>query len=367
MSDPGIGRLILLNGRRARTVTRNDLDDGDQSYGTEAHGTESPAARLRSLLGGALPFSRLTDVLRGRALHRRLRHAGIGDVAKVLYHEPNFIPRPFGGPCTVTVHDLFWRERPDIQPPGRARWIRRNLPRLMRQASGFAFVSSFTASEFARHFDLAGRPTAITPNAPGRAFLPIDPQAAAPVLSRHGLADRRFVLAVGTLEPRKNFERLVDAHCALPLRLRSRHPLVIAGGGGWGGVADRLGDRRNAGEVRLLGHVPEIDLPALFARASIVAHVSLHEGFGLPIVEAMAAGTPVLTGSGSAMEETAGGAALVVDPLETDAIRDGMRRLLEDDECWRRCRSDGLSHAATFRWEKTVEELVSLWRRCLAL
>ena len=114
--------------------------------------------------------------------------------------------------------------------------------------------------------------------------------------------------------------------------------------------------------ARLLGHVSDRDLAALTARAAVYAFVSEKEGFGLPILEAMASNTPLLTSFGSAMEETAGGAALLTDPLDVDAIRLGLQQLLEDAALRDRLRKAGLAHAAGFTWERTTDGLVSLWR-----
>ena len=201
------------------------------------------------------------------------------------------------------------------------------------------------------------------------AFHPVEAAIAAPVLARFGLTHRSYVLAVSTLEPRKNFDRLLAAHTMLPEALRRRFPLVIAGGRGWG---DTLDDTTTAphladGTLRLTGFVADADLVPLYASAAVCAYPSLYEGFGLPALEAMACGTPRWSRSnGSALDETAGDAALKVDPLDPDAIAEALRRVLEDGALADDLRARGMAHAAGFTWRRTTEGLVRCWRKALA-
>lgn len=183
---------------------------------------------------------------------------------------------------------------------------------------------------------------------------------------RFGL-DGRPVLAVGTLEPRKNLPRLLEAYGRLPEALRRRHPLVLAGGMGWQNPAelDALLGRPELAGVRRLGAVSIDDLLVLYRGAALFAYPSLAEGFGLPILEAMACGAPVLTSAGGATEETAGGAARLVPPTETEAMATALAELLADPAERLALQRRGLARAREFSWQETAGLVAALYRRLL--
>jgi glycosyltransferase involved in cell wall biosynthesis len=379
----GVGRVTLEMARTLRDPARHvdmALLIGDSVAPPDLldHATESPdtpSGPLRAVLARARAVaSRSATVvaLHGWRLRRRLDYAA-RDMARrigggIVYHESNMIARPFDGATVVMVHDLSWRAHPALHAPEKVSWIERRLPATLRQATRFVSVSDFTARTMVTELGIdRARIDVVSPGVSSM-FRPMDARDAAPVLARHRLADQSYVLAVSTIEPRKNFDRLLAAHARLPLALRARTPLVIAGGRGWGrALDDDLAARaQRDGSLRLLGHVPDADLVALYARAAVVAYPSLYEGFGLPVVEAMACGAPVVTSGSTALRDTAGDAALLVDPLDTDAIAVALRRALEDDELAVALRARGLAHAARFTWDRTATGMIESWRTALA-
>ena len=326
--------------------------------------TMDTSAPLRSLAARLAPLRGLHTAW----LRHRLGRIAAGLPTPALYHEPNLIAAPFAGPTIVTVNDLAWRADPSWHPAERIDWIERRLPATLAQASRFIAVSHFTARALQAEFSVPAERIDVIPLAPAPIFFPLQAEETGSILARLGLADRGFLLAVGTLEPRKNFDRLLAAHQVLPVALRSRFPLAIAGGAGWGSVLDTPSARHavRAGDLRLLGHVPDETLHALYARCAAFVFPSLLEGFGLPVIEAMASGAPVITSSTTAVAETAGTAALLIEPTDTAAITEAMRQVLEDATQADRLRQAGLARAAAFSWNRTAEALIASYDRVLA-
>jgi glycosyltransferase involved in cell wall biosynthesis len=185
---------------------------------------------------------------------------------------------------------------------------------------------------------------------------------------KYALPSSPYILAVGTIQPRKNYSRLVAA--LGDLREGGLDvALVIAGGKGWLDTPIYESVRAAGLEayVKFLGYVNDADLPALYSHAAAFAMPSLYEGFGLPILEAMACGTPVVTSRVSSLPEAAGEAALLVDPTDTGALADALRRVLSDSDLRHRLIERGLRHVAPFVWERTAEQLAAAFDYALKL
>jgi glycosyltransferase involved in cell wall biosynthesis len=184
------------------------------------------------------------------------------------------------------------------------------------------------------------------------------------VRARYGLGEQPFVLAVGTLQPRKNYVRLIQAFAQLPPALREVR-LVLAGGRGWLFDAiftevDRLGLRER---VLFPGFTDDADLPALYSAARVLAYPSLYEGFGLPILEAFACGTPVVTSTASSLPEVAGDAALLVDPTDVEALTGALNTALADEAVRAELVQRGRERVRLFGWEKAARELVGVYEK----
>jgi glycosyltransferase involved in cell wall biosynthesis len=326
------------------------------------------AMRAKASIAGVPGVQRLRVVKRRLIQHAMLAELRAAGGGRIVYHEPNMIPQRFGaGPTVVTVNDLSWHHHPEYHPKERLDWIDAHIRRALAEATRFVAISRFTADALTQEFGIAPAMIDVVPLAASSAFAPMTEAAAAPALQRYGLHDRSYVLTVSTLEPRKNFDRLVAAHLLLPPALRRKHPLVVVGGSGWGTTLETPGaeQARRDGTLRLFGHVADEHLVALYARSAAFAYVSIYEGFGLPLIEAMAAGSPVLASSTTATGETAGDAAILADPLDVEQIAAGLRRLLEDEALADAYRARGLAHAAGFTWDRTATALIDTWRRAL--
>ena len=257
-------------------------------------------------------------------------------------------------PTAVVVYDLV----PFIegaQAQARAGRIEKATIRpALRRAACLPCISEATRADLERIFPIARGKTVVTPLAADASF------GEAVAVPGHPDLTRPYVLAVGTLEPRKNLGRLLDAWLALPSALRDANDLVLVGPRGWDD--ERIVAKADAARARLLGRVTDAELRALYAGAVAFAYPSLYEGFGLPPLEAMAAGAPVLTSDVSSLPEVVGDAAVLVDPLDVAAITAGLSDLLTDRALVDGLRAAGRIRAAEFSWDRTASETLSALR-----
>jgi len=238
-------------------------------------------------------------------------------------------------PLVVTVHDLAVFRHPEAFPPWTRTYSRLVVPRVVRAATIVAAVSEFTATELETVLRVPRERIRVVPNAAETAF------------SEDGArADGDYVLAVGTLEPRKNLARAIDAARRLGVELR------VAGARGWGGV-----EAAGPG-VSWVGFATDGELARLYRGALCVVYPSLYEGFGIPVLEAMACGTPVVTSRGGATEEVAGGAAVLVDPQDVASIAAGIEEAIaRRDEL----RAAGLQRARDYSWDESAKLLLQAY------
>ncbi|MEX2110703.1 MAG: glycosyltransferase family 1 protein [Gemmatimonadaceae bacterium] len=267
-----------------------------------------------------------------------------------LVHSPAVMVSPHGRlPIIVTVHDMtvvLFRQHHNR----RTSWLfRLGLRQAIRRGATFIASSNATASDLMRIAGVASDRVFVTPLAADSRFRPtVDPS----VLSRYGL-EQPYILYVGTLEPRKGVDKLIRAFAALDA---SGPKLVIAGKQGWF-YKDLFETVRVQGldsRVHFLGFVPDGDLPALMAGAQVFVYPSAYEGFGLPVLEAMQCGTPVITTNVSSLPEVAGEAALMVPPEDVSALTKALRRVLDEPQLREEMRGRGLRQAAGFSWQRTA-------------
>jgi glycosyltransferase involved in cell wall biosynthesis len=236
---------------------------------------------------------------------------------------------------------------------------RATAPLAVRRARQLIAISESTRDELARRLPRSrGRITVAHPSADA-AFTADAAGEDVAIRERIGIS-KPYVLSVGTLEPRKNLPRLIEAFAALPAAVRGDQVLVLAGATGW--QTDRTFERVAAhGDlVQTLGFVADADLPALYRGATVFCYPSLYEGFGIPVLEAMRCGVPVLTSATSSMPEVGGGAARYVDPESTAAIRDGLAALLMDPALRARMAHEGPVRAQSFDWAQSARRILDV-------
>jgi alpha-1,3-rhamnosyl/mannosyltransferase len=246
--------------------------------------------------------------------------------------------------------------------------MNRVMPKVIKHAAHIVVDSEFVRQEVMDYYGLEAERVTTVLLGVSPEFMPVDAGQCAQVLAQFDLHPGRYLLAVGTLEPRKNLSTVIAAFAQLPDALRRRYPLVIIGMKGWG-MGDLPGSLRKmiaCGEVRLAGYVPQSHLPALYTGARALVYPSLYEGFGLPPLEAMACGTPVIASRRASLPEVVGDAGLLVEPLDDQAIAQHMRSLIEDDALHDALRIAGQRQAQAFTWRRCAMETMAVYRKVVA-
>jgi glycosyltransferase involved in cell wall biosynthesis len=269
------------------------------------------------------------------------------------------------GKYVVTIHDVIPLVLPRAFPP-RHRWVlAAALARIRKQAEMVIVPSTATAEDVRRYLQVERERISVIPMGCDARFQPVAaPVQTAALRARYDLPTR-YILFVGTLEPRKNVKTLLQAFAQVIAEIpQDDLALVIAGGQGWGGddyraTVDAL---RVHDYVRFTGFVEDDHLPDLYRCALLFVYPSLYEGFGLPVLEAMACGTPVITSNRTSLPEVAGDAALLVDPTRPEALAEAMTSIMYDGELRQRLRAKGLARARAFTWDAVAEQTVALYR-----
>ena len=284
-----------------------------------------------------------------------------------LYHAPNFLPLAFSGPTIITVHDLSFLRYPETHPAERVRVMDRRVPKAIASCDYVLVDSEFVRREV---LDVYGPPpekVVTTYLGVSERFRAMTPEETNTVLARHGLEHGNYVLSVGTLEPRKNLTGTLEAFARLPGPLQKRCPLALVGMVGWHmeQLAPRLRQLSAGGRVRTLGYVPDADLPYLYAGAGAFIYPSIYEGFGLPVLEALAAGVPVVTSNRASLKEVAGSQAAALEPDDFSGLGEALRKALEHDAADAAGRARRIAWARTFTWQRCAEQTLAVYQRAI--
>jgi glycosyltransferase involved in cell wall biosynthesis len=285
--------------------------------------------------------------------------------AEMAWRSPDllFVPAhvlPLWSPkrAVVTIHDLGYLHYPEAHPVARRLYLRVSTRWNALRATHIIADSAATSRDIVTHCGVPRSKISVVHLGVGERFKPItDPAHLQQVASDYGITTP-YLLYVGTIQPRKNLERLIEAWAAYQPGARQDLTLVIAGKRGWltDAIERRVHQLGIADRVHFTGYVADEDLPALLSGALAYLLPSLFEGFGLPVLEAQACGTPVLTSSTSSLPEVAGDAAVYVDPHDVASIRDGIARVCEDRELREQLRAAGLRRTADWSWTNTARE-----------
>jgi glycosyltransferase involved in cell wall biosynthesis len=294
-----------------------------------------------------------TTIWMQAVLPRQLRHARLD----VCHFTNNVAPLSNPCPTVVTIHDAgLWRH-PEFHYRRRLLTMRALIPRVARQAAAIITPSHSAKADLLDVLDVPGEKVHVIYPGVSASFRPLPPSAERERLRRERDLPERFVLVVGAIEPRKNLVRLLNAVVLLRSEAAFRDlGLVLVGPLGWkyAPVQATMARLASTVPIRFVGHVADEVLVSLYNLASVLAFPSLYEGFGLPLVEAMACGTPIVTSRGGALAEVAGSAAELVEPTDVESIAAGLRVILDDAVRAAELRTRGLARAKHFAWESTA-------------
>lgn len=367
----GIGRYTFELARRVGT-----LDDVDalRFYASGAMRDDIPSAQEIASSSNA-HVSVANRIKRQLArnklivdLYRLYRKQASTNVLKGLedhiYHGPNFYLPDFDGPSVVTIHDLSVFTMPQFHPRERVLVLGKEVESALKKATRIVTDSDYIRSEVISYFGLEEDRVGVAKLACDDEFHPRSEPEIKPVLDQYGLGYNGYALYTGTIEPRKNLSNLIDAYGRLPTELKNRYPLVLAGYKGWNNEAimKRIEKGQRQGWVKYLGFVPQEHLPLLYAGARLFGFPSVYEGFGLPVLEAMASGIPVLTTAVASLPEVGGDAVLYTEPDDVGAMTRALEKGL-DDGLWRkRAITAGLARAQSFSWQQCAAETAEIYR-----
>ncbi|WP_339513167.1 glycosyltransferase family 4 protein [Pseudomonas sp. RL_15y_Pfl2_60] len=302
-----------------------------------------------------------------RALEQQRFSQGIGKQPGCLYHDPNLWPFEFDGPMVMTLHDLTHVHHPQTQPADRLAEIERHTAKAVQRAQRILVDSEFIAAEVAKYYAVAKDKLVVAPLGCSERFQPrADDDLREPLLS-FGLVPGQYLLCVGTLEPRKNLQLTLNAHQRLPESLRRQYPLVIVGMAGWlpESYSQQLQQALAGGFARVLGYQPDALLAQIVSGARLLIFPSLYEGFGLPVLEAMSSGVPVVLSRRASLPEVAGGAGSYVDVDDEMACAEVITQLLENQQLWQAKRAAGLARAQQFSWQRCAAVTADVYRQVM--
>lgn len=285
--------------------------------------------------------------------------------ASGVYHEPNFLSFNTKLPTVLTVHDLSVMRYPEMHPRYRVAVFGKRLRDSIDRADCIVTDSEYVRQEVIAEFGLPTDKVTSVLLAASSEFSPMAPESAAPALAELGLRDGQYILAVGTLEPRKNLTTAIEAYTRLPEAIRSEMPFVIVGMKGWKtGSLDRTAAQLiEKGQIRLAGYVPDEVLPALYSGSRCFVYPSLYEGFGLPPLEAMACGAAVIVSDRSSLPEVVGDGGIQIDAPDVDGLAEAMLSIIESDYLRRELGQRGIRQAARFSWRQCAEQTAEIYRR----
>jgi O-antigen biosynthesis alpha-1,3-mannosyltransferase len=285
-----------------------------------------------------------------------------------LFHWTNFLCcSQRRGKKILTVHDISFCLFPEYHPLKRRLLFKKLFPGSLEQADHIITVSQNTKQDLVHHFHVPAKNITVIYLGVDPTFTPVTEPEAAPIMATHGVRFSEYLLYIGTVEPRKNLVRLIQAYNIFRANDSASLPLVLVGASGWlnQDLYKEIEKSPWKSEIKILGYVAKTDLPALYSGAVAFVYPSIYEGFGLPLLEAMACGAPVITANNSSLPEVVGDAAILVDAYNVEAIASVILQVVNDPRVREDLKQRGLARAKCFSWQFTAEQTLAVYERAL--
>lgn len=358
---PEIQQLDCFNGHR---ITASQMAINANAIAPSKKTTRNDGSQWQQKVRESIRALPLTYKLRAAWLDYKFEQLATQGQYNV-YHEPNFILKKYGGPSVTTIHDLSFIHYPQYHPTERVRWLSQELPKTLARADAIITDSNFVRSELLERYKLDDKKVTYVHLGVDARFKPYSKTETEVFLKNHQLEHGRYVLFVGTLEPRKGIDTLLDAWQQQPKHLQEHFTLVLAGAAGWCNTVlmERITQMQSQGAVRLLNFVDAANLPLLYAGASVFAYPSVYEGFGLPVLEAMASGVKVICAQHSAMSEFALNGACLDNPQDSEELALALQKELESSLNALPDRLILTNHASLFTWQACAKKTLAIYKQ----
>ncbi len=330
----------------------------------------SCSAKEKSIIGlvRKIANSSLIAPLATSYLHYQLSKK-LTSLDSFLYHETNYILMPFNGKTISSIHDLSYIHYRDLHPKQRVKYFDKEMPKTIERADHFITDSQFIKNEIIEVLGVADKRVTVIPLGVTEQFKPRNRNKILPILDKYNLNEKNYILLVGSIEPRKNIKHFIEAYTYLPESLKKHFKIIHIGPSGWLNteINNKIKQLESKGQFKALGYLPENELVALYSGAYVFAFPSIYEGFGLPPLEAMASGVPVLASNISSIPEVVGDCGVLTDPFDVDKMSFDLERILTDNQLRSLLIKTGPKQAKQFSWDNCVNKTVEVYKQVRAL
>ncbi|MCW8348142.1 glycosyltransferase family 4 protein [Vibrio sp. ZSDZ65] len=350
----------IRNGKLLTRESLFELVSNFQSTSADKQSSANSKKRLFVELLRSIPGTyQLKNYLLSLRVQQKLKMAANEGY---VYFEPSFVPFDYPGVTITTVHDLSFLSHPEFHPATRVSYLTNKMQGSIAKSDHVVVDSDFILNELHTYFPQSKAKSSTLYLGVSDDFQPYAKEECDELLHSLNIKHNHFILSVATLEPRKNLSKLIDAYKLLPDAIRNQYPLVLVGDQGWKNseLMENASDLVERGQIIFTGYVADNELKHLYTSAATFVYPSLYEGFGLPVIEAMASGAPVITSNVGATAEVAATGALLVDPCNEVAISDAILKLIQYPEDKAKLAENGIQRASEFKWSNTVEQLLEI-------